>query len=50
VGQVSVVTGGAGGMGLAAAKIIGSDRTVVIADVRQDRLDTAAAELDANGS
>jgi NAD(P)-dependent dehydrogenase (short-subunit alcohol dehydrogenase family) len=34
VGQVSVVTGGAGGMGIAAAaKIIGRDRTVVIADV-----------------
>jgi NAD(P)-dependent dehydrogenase (short-subunit alcohol dehydrogenase family) len=33
LGQVSVVTGGAGGMGLAAAKIIGRDRTVVIADV-----------------
>jgi NAD(P)-dependent dehydrogenase (short-subunit alcohol dehydrogenase family) len=49
VGQVSVVTGGAGGMGLAAAKIIGRDRTVVIADVRQERLDIAAAELDAIG-
>jgi NAD(P)-dependent dehydrogenase (short-subunit alcohol dehydrogenase family) len=49
VGQVSVVTGGAGGIGLAAAKIIGRDHTVVIADVRQDRLDAAAAELDAVG-
>lgn len=47
MGQVSVVTGGAGGMGLAAAKIIGRDRAVVIADVRQDRLDSAAAQLDA---
>jgi NAD(P)-dependent dehydrogenase (short-subunit alcohol dehydrogenase family) len=36
-------------MGLAAAKIIGRDRTVVIADVRNDRLDAAAAELDALG-
>ncbi|MGB9221967.1 SDR family NAD(P)-dependent oxidoreductase [Mycobacterium sp.] len=49
MGQVSVVTGGAGGMGLAAPKIIGRDRTVVIADVRQDRLDAAAAQLAAMG-
>jgi NAD(P)-dependent dehydrogenase (short-subunit alcohol dehydrogenase family) len=49
MGQVSVVAGGAGGMGFAAAKIIGRDRTVVIADVREDRLDAAAAELDAIG-
>lgn len=47
--QVSVVTGGAGGMGLAAAKILGCDRAVVIADVRQDRLDAAVAELQAAG-
>ena len=43
--QVSVITGGAGGMGLATAKIVGQDRTVVLADVRQDRLDTVAADL-----
>ncbi|MGA8328095.1 MAG: SDR family oxidoreductase [Mycobacterium sp.] len=49
MGQVSVITGGAGGMGLAAAKILGRDRTVVIADVRQDRLDSAAAQLDSTG-
>jgi NAD(P)-dependent dehydrogenase (short-subunit alcohol dehydrogenase family) len=49
VGQVSVVTGGAGGMGLDAAKIIGRDRTVVIPEVLKDRLDAAAAELDALG-
>ncbi len=36
-------------MGLAAAKIIGRDRTVVICDVRQDRLDAAAAQLAAMG-
>jgi NAD(P)-dependent dehydrogenase (short-subunit alcohol dehydrogenase family) len=43
--QVSVITGGAGGMGLATAKIVGRDRTVVLCDVRQDRLDAAAAAL-----
>lgn len=44
--QVSVITGGAGGMGLATARIVGRDHTVVLCDVRQDRLDTAAAALD----
>jgi NAD(P)-dependent dehydrogenase (short-subunit alcohol dehydrogenase family) len=44
--QVTVITGGAGGMGLATAKIVGRERTVVLCDVRQDRLDAAAATLD----
>ncbi|WP_081656355.1 MULTISPECIES: SDR family oxidoreductase [Mycobacterium] len=43
--RVSVITGGAGGMGLATAKIVGRDHTVVLCDVRQDRLATAAATL-----
>lgn len=43
--QVSVITGGAGGMGLATAKIVGRDHSVVLCDVRQDRLDSAAATL-----
>lgn len=43
--RVSVITGGAGGMGLATAKIVGADHTLVLCDVRQDRLDTAAATL-----
>jgi NAD(P)-dependent dehydrogenase (short-subunit alcohol dehydrogenase family) len=43
--RVSVITGGAGGMGLATAKIVGRDRAVVLADVRQDRLDSADATL-----
>ena len=43
--RVSVITGGAGGMGVATAKIVGRDHTVVLADVRQDRLDAAAGEL-----
>jgi NAD(P)-dependent dehydrogenase (short-subunit alcohol dehydrogenase family) len=43
--RVSVITGGAGGMGLATAKIVGRDHIVVLADVRQDRLDAAALAL-----
>ncbi|BBX87125.1 SDR family oxidoreductase [Mycolicibacterium aubagnense] len=43
--RVAVITGGAGGMGVATAKIVGQDHSVVLADVRQDRLDAAAAEL-----
>lgn len=46
---VSVITGGAGGMGLATAKIVGLDHTVLITDVNQDRLDAAAAELNQQG-
>jgi NAD(P)-dependent dehydrogenase (short-subunit alcohol dehydrogenase family) len=41
----AIVTGGAGGMGLATAKILGRDHRVVIADVDQQRLDAAVAEL-----
>jgi NAD(P)-dependent dehydrogenase (short-subunit alcohol dehydrogenase family) len=44
--QVSVITGGAGGMGLATAKIVGRDHVLVLCDVRQDRLDAAAATLE----
>ncbi|MDT5389199.1 MAG: hypothetical protein QOE04_2840 [Mycobacterium sp.] len=43
--SVSVITGGAGGMGLATAKIVGHDHTVVLCDVRQDRLEAAVASL-----
>jgi len=44
-----VITGGAGGMGVATAKIVGRDHTLVLADVRQDRLDDAAGTLEALG-
>ncbi|OBK75031.1 SDR family oxidoreductase [Mycobacterium sp. 1274761.0] len=44
--RVSVITGGAGGMGVATAKVVGRDHAVVLADVRQDRLDGAVAALD----
>lgn len=43
--SVSIITGGAGGMGLATAKVVGKDHTVVVCDVRQDRLDAAAHAL-----
>lgn len=42
---VAVVTGGAGGMGLATAKLLGREHHVVVADVRGDRLDAAVEEL-----
>ena len=47
--SVTVITGGAGGMGLATAKIVGRDHTVVLCDVRQDRLDAAVSTLDGLG-
>jgi NAD(P)-dependent dehydrogenase (short-subunit alcohol dehydrogenase family) len=43
--RVSVITGGAGGMGVATAKVMGRDHTVVLGDVRSDRLEAAAATL-----
>ena len=47
--SVTVITGGAGGMGLATAKVVGRDYTLVLCDVRQDRLDEAAKTLDGLG-
>jgi NAD(P)-dependent dehydrogenase (short-subunit alcohol dehydrogenase family) len=43
--RVSVITGGAGGMGQATAKVVGRDHAVVLADVRRDRLDGALGAL-----
>lgn len=43
--SVSVITGGAGGMGVATAKIMGRDHTVVLCDIRKDRLEAARSEL-----
>jgi NAD(P)-dependent dehydrogenase (short-subunit alcohol dehydrogenase family) len=43
--KLAVVTGGAGGMGLAVAHIIGRDSAVLICDVSQERLDAAKREL-----
>jgi NAD(P)-dependent dehydrogenase (short-subunit alcohol dehydrogenase family) len=47
--QTVVITGGAGGMGLATAKILGTDHRVVLADLDQARIDGAVAELSALG-
>ncbi|SEJ45536.1 SDR family oxidoreductase [Demequina mangrovi] len=47
--QTAIITGGAGGMGLATARILGRDHAVVIADVSQDRLDSAVEELRSEG-
>jgi len=43
--KVTVITGAAGGMGLAAAQIMGKEHHVVICDVNKGRLDKAIAEL-----
>ncbi|MEZ0339369.1 SDR family oxidoreductase [Mycobacterium sp. pV006] len=43
--NVTVITGGAGGMGVATANIVGRDHVLVLADVRGDRLDAATADL-----
>ncbi|OBI76147.1 SDR family oxidoreductase [Mycobacterium sp. E740] len=45
MGPVSIITGGAGGMGQATAKVVGGDHAVVLCDVRKDRLDAATAAL-----
>ncbi|KRE27117.1 oxidoreductase [Mycobacterium sp. Soil538] len=47
--RVSVITGGAGGMGRATAAIVGRDHTVVLFDIREDRLAAAHAALDGQG-
>lgn len=43
--KVIVITGGAGGMGLATAKLLGRDHPIVICDVNQQRLESAIEEL-----
>lgn len=43
--SVCVITGGAGGMGLATAKILGRDQHVTLVDVNSERLQAAEAEL-----
>ncbi len=42
---VAVITGGAGGMGLASAKLLGQHHTIVISDVDKDKLAEAKDEL-----
>jgi len=43
--RVAVITGGAGGMGLATARIVGREHAIVLCDVRQERLDRASDAL-----
>lgn len=47
--RVSVITGGAGGMGVATSAIVGTDHALVLCDVRQDRLDKAVHTLGESG-
>ena len=47
--RVAVITGGAGGMGLATARIVGREHALVLCDVRQDRLERAADTLERLG-
>jgi NAD(P)-dependent dehydrogenase (short-subunit alcohol dehydrogenase family) len=47
--ETAIVTGGAGGMGLATAKILGRDHHVVVADVSQERIDAAVSTLASSG-
>ena len=46
---MTVITGGAGGMGTATAAVVGRDNAVVLADVRAERLDAAVATLKDRG-
>jgi NAD(P)-dependent dehydrogenase (short-subunit alcohol dehydrogenase family) len=43
--RVVVITGGAGGMGAATARVVGREHTVVLCDVRADRLEATAVAL-----
>lgn len=43
--RTAIITGGTGGMGLATARILGRDHHIVLADLDQQRLDAAVAEL-----
>lgn len=43
--RTTVITGGAGGMGFATAKIVGRDHRVVISDINERHLEKAASEL-----
>lgn len=47
--KVAVVTGGAGGMGLAVAHVLGRDGAVLISDIQPERLEEAQRELNQAG-
>ncbi|MCB9224960.1 MAG: SDR family oxidoreductase [Crocinitomicaceae bacterium] len=43
--DITILTGGAGGMGLATAKILGQNHHIVLCDLKQDNLSKAAEQL-----
>lgn len=47
--RIALVTGAAGGMGRACARLLGRDHTLVLTDTDSHRLDALAAELGATG-
>ena len=47
--SVAVITGGAGGMGLATARLMGRTQRVLIADLRADALERASEDLRLSG-
>lgn len=49
-GAVAVITGGAGGMGLATAHLLGRTHHLVISDLDAARLEVAASQLKAHGA
>lgn len=48
--KLALITGGAGGMGLATARLLAPDHHIVICDLDQGRLDRARAELQQQGA
>ncbi len=43
--NVTIITGGAGGMGIATARILGKDNLLILTDVSADRLESAVQSL-----